>query len=165
MKTIMSVAGRIVAVLLALCLPLSAACSVGDNQVTPAPGIEEKINFCEIISEITGLEITSYDDEDMPSGVVIGYDGSFCCLDTNPQDVSLGIIIDREYYFYAFAIRLQVTTYIEEMNKALGLPAWLYEHMLRTNSLQGVQTEEYDNVTVRYTYHPDKGLEVAYYLK
>ena len=55
--------------------------------------------------------------------------------------------------------------YIEDMNKALGLPAWLYEHMLRTNSLQGVQTEEYDNVTVRYTYHPDKGMEVTYYLK
>ena len=165
MKTIMSVAGRIVAVLLALCLPLSAACSVGDNQVAPAPGIEEKINFCEIISEITGLEITSYDDEDMPSGVVIGYDGSFCCLDTNPQDVSLGIIIDREYYFYAFAIRLQVTAYIEEMNKALGLPAWLYEDMLNITASRGAPRVEFDNVTVRYTYHPDKGLEVAYYLK
>ena len=164
MKTIMSVAGRIVAVLLALCLPLSAACSVGDNQVAPAPGIEEKINFCEIISEITGLEITSYDDEDMPSGVVIGYDGSFCCLDTNPQDVNFGGIRDKEYY-YAFAIRRQVNAYIEEMNKALGLPAWLYENMLNITASRGAQRVEFDNVTVRYTYHPDKGLEVAYYLK
>lgn len=152
MKTIMSVAGRIVAVLLALCLPLSAACSVGDNQVAPAPGIEEKINFCEIISEITGLEITSYDDEDMPSGVEIGYDGSYCSLDTNP------------YNFDDF-ILYSVVRYIEDMNKALGLPAWLYENMLGTTWSQGVQTEQFDNVTVRYTYHPDKGMEVTYYLK
>lgn len=152
MKKIMLVAGRIVAVLLALCLPLSAACSVGDNQVAPAPGIEEKINFCEIISEITGLEITSYDDEDMPSGVEIGYDDSYCSLDTNPYDFD---------DFYLSSVLL----YIQDMNKALGLPSWLYNNMINTTWSQGVQTEEFDNVTVRYTYHPDKGLEVTYYLK
>ena len=75
-----------------------------------------------------------------------------CSLDTNP------------YNFDDF-ILYSVVRYIEDMNKALGLPAWLYENMLGTTWSQGVQTEQFDNVTVRYTYHPDKGMEVTYYLK
>ena len=98
------------------------------------------------------MEITSYDDEDMPSGVEIGYDGSYCSLDTNP--------FDRDDFILS-----SVSRYIPDMNKALGLPSWLYDNMINTTWSQGVQTEEFDNVTVRYTYHPDKGLEVTYYLK
>ena len=55
--------------------------------------------------------------------------------------------------------------YIEDMNKALGLPAWLYEDMLNITASRGAPRVEFDNVTVRYTYHPDKGMEVTYYLK
>ena len=37
--------------------------------------------------------------------------------------------------------------------------------MDETTSIQGVQTDENDKYTVRWTYHPDKGLSVTYEVK
>lgn len=51
---------------------------------------------------------------------------------------------------------------IQDINKALELPDSLETKMGQTRSIDGRQTEEYDNVTVSWTYHPDKGLEVLY---
>ena len=52
--------------------------------------------------------------------------------------------------------------HIETINKALDLPDWLYEEMLKTRALDGRQKESFDNVTVTWSYHPDQGMEAIY---
>lgn len=83
----------------------------------------------------------------------VGSDGSYLRIDTNPYDID-----DEGIAYYAAA------TAIENVNKALGLPDSLYSDMGQTTWSMGKQTETFDNigVTVTWTYHPDKGLEVTY---
>lgn len=109
--------------------------------------VEEK-TFCEIISEITGKEITI--PSDAPFGVTIGADDSYCEIDTNPLDV--------DDYFSS-----TILSYIEQMNKKLELPNYLYNDMIHTSYSQGKQEETFKKIRVKYYYHPDKGLNVCYY--
>lgn len=109
--------------------------------------IEEK-TFCEIISEITGKKITI--PSDAPFGVTIGADDSYCEIDTNPLDV--------DDYFSS-----TILSYIEQMNKKLELPNYLYNDMIHTSYSQGKQEETFKKIRVKYYYHPDKGLNVCYY--
>lgn len=51
---------------------------------------------------------------------------------------------------------------IEYANKELGFSVSLYEKMLKTTALMGIQTEENDKYRVSWSYHPDEGLEVTY---
>lgn len=80
-------------------------------------------------------------------------DGSYLQIDTNPAN-SLGDEIAGEM--------LGILSYIKGMNKFLGLPDWLYEEMISTSAIDGKQKEVFDCVTVTWTYHPDRGLEVMY---
>lgn len=109
--------------------------------------VEEK-TFCEIISEITGKKITI--PSDAPFGVTIGADDSYCEIDTNPLDV--------DDYFSSI-----ILSYIEQMNKKLELPDYLYNDMIHTSYSQGKQEETFKKIKVKYYYHPDKGLNVSYY--
>ena len=109
--------------------------------------IEDK-TFCEIISEITGKEVNT--PSDAPFGVTIGADDSYCEIDTNPLDVD-------DYFSSA------IPSYIEQMNKKLGLPDYLYNDMIHTSYSQGKQEETFKKIKVKYYYHPDKGLNVSYY--
>lgn len=109
--------------------------------------VEEK-TFCEIISEITGEKITI--PSDAPFGVTIGEDDSYCEIDTNPLDV--------DDYFSS-----TISSYIEQMNKKLELPDYLYNDMIHTSYSQGKQEETFKKIKVKYYYHPDKGLNVSYY--
>lgn len=61
---------------------------------------------------------------------------------------------------------LVVNTAIEKINAKMGLPASLYNDMNQTSWSMGKQSETFDSVgiTVSWTYHPDKGLEVTYKL-
>lgn len=109
--------------------------------------VEEK-TFCEIISEITGKKITI--PSDAPFGVTIGADDSYCEIDTNPLDV--------DDYFSSI-----ILSYIEQMNKKLELPDYLYNDMIHTSYSQGKQEEVFKKIKVKYYYHPNKGLNVSYY--
>lgn len=109
--------------------------------------IEDK-TFCEIISEITGKTVIT--PLDAPFGVTIGSDDSYCEIDTNPLDI--------DDYFSS-----TILSYIEQMNKKLGLPDYLYNDMLHTSYSQGKQEETFNKIKVRYYYHPNKGLNVSYY--
>lgn len=104
--------------------------------------------FCELVSEVTGIKFD--DPKDAPYNFTIGEDDSYCQIDTNPYDLP--------DYSSTTAIR-----YVEEMNKKLGLPDYLYNDMLHTSYSQGKQEETFGNIKVRYYYHPDKGLNVTYY--
>lgn len=109
--------------------------------------VEEK-TFCEIISEITGKKTTI--PSDAPFGVTIGADDSCCEIDTNPLDV--------DDYFSSI-----ILSYIEQMNKKLELPDYLYNDMIHTSYSQGKQEETFKKIKVKYYYHPNKGLNVSYY--
>ncbi len=109
--------------------------------------VEEK-TFCEIISEITGKKTTI--PSDAPFGVTIGADDSYCEIDTNPLDV--------DDYFSSI-----ILSYIEQMNKKLELPDYLYNDMIHTSYSQGKQEETFKKIKVKYYYHPNKGLNVSYY--
>lgn len=79
----------------------------------------------------------------------IASDGSYLSLDTNPYDLD-------DYYN---ASRVSA---IENINKFLGLPSSVYQKMLKTTWSQGKQTHTDAGLTVTWTYHPDKGLEIIY---
>ena len=82
-------------------------------------------------------------------GVKIGNDGSYLELDTNPYD-------DGEYISY------EIMEKIEEANKKLGFPDSLYLKMLKTSVQEGRQTDSNENITVKWIYHPEYGLEIIY---
>ncbi len=108
----------------------------------------EAKTFCEIISEITGENVTI--PSEAPFGVTIGADDSYCEIDTNPFDID----------DYSSST---ILSYIEQMNKKLELPDYLYNDMLHTSYSQGKQEETFNKIRVKYYYHPDKGLNVSYY--
>ena len=105
-------------------------------------------SFCKIVSQITGKEVTT--PSEAPYYITIGSDDSYCEIDTNP--------LDLDDYSSSLALG-----YIKDMNKALGLPDYLYNDMIHTSYSQGKQEEIFDNFKVKYYYHPDKGLNVSYY--
>lgn len=82
-----------------------------------------------------------------------GSDGSFLSIDTNPLDWDDSGLAYPEAY-----------EAIENINKALGLPSSLIYDMGHTTASQGKQSETFNDagVTVTWSYHPDKGLEVVY---
>ena len=81
----------------------------------------------------------------------VGSDGSYLSIDTNPKDKD-------DHTEYA------ALTAIFDVNEALGLPESLEEDMLKTTAMMGRQSETYNTqgVTVSWSYHPDKGMEVTY---
>lgn len=109
--------------------------------------IAEK-TFCEIVSEITGKSVTI--PSEAPFGITIGVDDSYCEIDTNPLDV--------DDYFSS-----TILSYIEQMNKKLKLPDYLYNDMIHTSYSQGKQEEVLGKIKIKYYYHPNKGLNVSYY--
>lgn len=86
-------------------------------------------------------------------GWTLGSDNSYLSADTN--------VLDLDDY-----TSTSILYEIENMNEKLGLPASLYNDMLQTTWSMGKQQETYTNLglTVTWTYHPDKGLEVTYKL-
>lgn len=79
----------------------------------------------------------------------IASDDSYIKIDTNPSD--------EEKYYNADAIQL-----VKDVNSALGFSESLYEKMGQTRALDGRQTDENDNFSVSWSYHPNKGLNVMY---
>lgn len=84
--------------------------------------------------------------------ITVADDSSYLMIDTNPYNYKGG---DSSLIEAGL-------DHIETLNKALGLPDWLYEEMLNTRALDGRQKESFDNVTVTWSYHPDQGMEVIY---
>ena len=83
------------------------------------------------------------------SYATVASDGSYLSIDTNPKDKD-------DYTDYAAYLSLYL------INEKLGLPDSLMEDMGHTSSLDGKQTETFEDVTVTWKYHPDRGLEVTY---
>ena len=114
----------------------------GDQTETISVTVKTKIDFKSI-----------YDEYCVAKWASVGSDNSYLSIDDNPYDYD-------DYYIDA------ADAAIEKINRALGLPDSLYEEMLQTTWSMGKQNETYTSigVTVSWTYHPDKGLEVTYKL-
>lgn len=89
---------------------------------------------------------SSYDGKEF---CTISDDGSYVMIDTNPYDV---------YEYISF----EADDALRTVNDNLGFPDSVYERMVSTRAIDGVQTYEHDDVHVQWTYHPDNGLEVIY---
>lgn len=79
----------------------------------------------------------------------VGYDGSYLSIDTNPLD------LDDYSSSEAMAAIIGV-------NSALELPAYILSDMSSTTALMGRQSETVGKITVSWTFHPNRGLEVTY---
>ncbi len=90
-----------------------------------------------------------YDEYCDSSWAELASDGSYLSIDTNPDD-------EDDYVNFSAYYALS------SVNEALGLPDSLFEKMNTTRSIDGRQTETYDNITVSWIYHPDNGLEAIY---
>ena len=91
-----------------------------------------------------------FDDCDLDyTYATLASDGSYLAIDTNPYD-------EDDYVDYAAWLSLYT------INEYLGLPDSLMEDMGHTSSLDGKQSETFDDITVTWKYHPDRGLEVTY---
>ena len=121
----------------ALTLLTIGACGNNDN---------DSPNFYAIVSKITGETVTP---SNVPTYFIIGSDGSYCTIDTNPNDIS-------DYYSET------AHDYVKEMNAELGLPDYVYQEMIMTSYFQGKQTETIGNIEVVWYYHPNMGLNVTY---
>jgi len=95
--------------------------------------------------------------EEIGSSVKYGFsvasDGSYLSADTNVYNLD-------DYFNYD--IRDEIT----DLHKKMGLPESLDEDMWQTSWSMGKQHETFEDIgiTVSWTYHPDKGLEVTYKL-
>lgn len=92
-----------------------------------------------------------YDEYCVSTWADVGSDGSYLSIDTNPYD--------RDDDGLAYPAAYQA---IKDVNKALGLPDSLISEMGQTTGGDGKQSETFDNITITWKYHPDKGLEVTY---
>ncbi len=87
-----------------------------------------------------------------PGYASLASDGSYLTIDTKPYD---------SYY----ADEDKALQSIISVNSALNLPDSLIQKMSKTRALDGVQSEQYDQLEVSWSYHPDNGLEVLYVVK
>lgn len=92
-------------------------------------------------------------ESDVKYGWEVGSDGSYLMADTNVYDLD---DYSNSAIWYS----------IKNMNKKLGLPNSLDNDMAQTTWSMGRQNQTFEDagVTVTWTYHPDKGMEVTYKL-
>ena len=111
-----------------------------------------KTDTCSVVVEQALPDLQAIYDMCNSYGAEIADDGSYLSIDTN--------LLDIDDYYDKEAIKD-----VERVNNALDLPDSVMEHMNRTRAMDGMQTYETDIILVRWTYHPDNGLEVTYSLK
>ncbi|MBP3657339.1 MAG: hypothetical protein J6K32_11690 [Clostridia bacterium] len=103
-------------------------------------------------ADVTAADLRSvYDQYCDAAWADLSSDGTSLSLDTNPNNT------DDYTNFSAYLA-------IEPVNKALGLPGSVFTRMGSTTSMQGVQTATAGNLTVSWSYHPDNGMEIIYFI-
>lgn len=88
-------------------------------------------------------------------------DGSYLKLDTNPRDQDVDDLTQAEYTVFK-QTQDDTVKAIQFANKELGFSSSVYDQMMETTALMGMQSEENGKYRVSWSYHPNKGLEVRY---
>ena len=90
----------------------------------------------------------------------VGSDGSYISIDTNPDDY------DSSDHPYLSSLYIkEAFGAIEKILKVLGFPDYVSKEIKNTSFKDGKQTEVLGDVTVNWTYHPDKGVEIMFVKK
>lgn len=111
-----------------------------------------KTAVCKITVEPSGPDLQAiYLQYCDPSYASVAADGSYLSIDTDPDSAYLDY--EEEALLAIFAV-----------NEELGIPDSVIEKMGSTRALDGVQTQICGDIEVRWSYHPDNGLEVIYSL-
>lgn len=88
-------------------------------------------------------------------------DGSYLKLDTNPRDQDVDDLTQAEYTVFK-QTQDDTVKAIQFANEELGFSSSVYDQMMETTALMGMQSEENGKYRVSWSYHPNKGLEVRY---
>lgn len=89
------------------------------------------------------------DNSTSPECCEVASDGSFIKIDTNPLDLD-------DYY------NPDYSEAVKEISKALGFSDSLWEKMAQTRALDGRLSDENEQFSVSWSYHPNSGLNVLY---
>ena len=46
---------------------------------------------------------------------------------------------------------------------AVGTPTYIYDGIMSVRAMDGRQTQEFDDFTVSYSYHPDHGMDIVFH--
>jgi hypothetical protein len=90
--------------------------------------------------------MTSCDVKDGNAGVRVGDEGRTLTVDHKGGEDFTGASSDDLFCIVA----------------ALGTPSSVVSHMEQTTSMDGRQTESWDDVTVSWSYHPDRGMDSVF---
>ena len=80
---------------------------------------------------------------------------SYLLLDSNPYNYDSDNSNATRYVTV-------VSQAIQSIHSLVGVPSYVYQQMIRTAAIDGVQYYSGTRVNIRWTYHPDRGLEVMY---
>lgn len=86
---------------------------------------------------------------------------SYMKIDTNPYDKDVDDLTLVELATFE-NLQKDSLSGIRFCNEKLGFSAAVYEKMLNTTALMGLQSQETGKYRVSWSYHPNKGLEVMY---
>jgi len=131
-----------------------------DNEVTNESKKSSKKSLFIIASGLIGLGIYYYVSlptvlENAAESCSVVYDLGFS-IDEDGKSAYMDGKGEEEAYLYTMSTEDQVCILDE-----LEAPTSVYSRISNTNSLMGVQDAEWDNITVRWTYHPDNGLDIS----
>ena len=79
----------------------------------------------------------------------VGNDGTYLKIDTNPKDLKDYEDGDALKGFF-------------EVIRLLDLPSSFVERVGATRAIDGMQSEEFDEVKISWTFHPSQGLEILF---
>lgn len=82
-------------------------------------------------------------------------DSSYLSIDTNPFDYD-----DDSSYATRYAS--DAVSAIKKIHSKLKVPSYVYEEMINTRALDGIQTWSGKKINISWRYHPDRGLEIRY---
>lgn len=82
-------------------------------------------------------------------------DGSSLTIDSNPLGASPKSQAYKDFLQLALL-------FIKNANSDFGLPDWLYTDIINTRPIDGKQKEEFDNITVSWSYSTSGGVNVIY---
>jgi hypothetical protein len=95
---------------------------------------------------VLGDALATCDVQDGDAGIRVGDEGRTLTIDHRGEDDVVGASSEALFCIVA----------------ALDTPSAVVSHMEQTTSMDGRQTESWQNVTVSWSYHPDRGMDSVF---
>lgn len=118
------------------------------GQTTITASADGIVATCAITVKKAGPNFKTIFDEYCNSSWA-SYGDKYLSIDTNPKD-------EDDYIEYEAYLA------IGNINEVLGVPNYVFEDMGKTTSMMGKQSYSGDDIEIKWSYHPNNGLEVMY---